>query len=767
MRKFSNWVTGIASILVLSIFGGIAFSFTLLPFAVLFNSATTGLNEAIAGDDIEAASINLSHISTLYANDGTTKLANFYTQNRIVVPMDKISQHMKDAIVAHEDRRFYQHNGIDLTGLIRAALTTFVFKSDQMQGGSGITQQYVKNLLINQKIQQDDPIGAYKAQEPTIFRKLREASQAMELEQKLTKDEILNGYLNIAPFGPNLYGVETAARRYFSVNAKDLNIVQAATIAAITKNPTSYDPTQHPQAATVQRDTVLDQMFSNGYITQAERDEAQAQKMEDILKLSDVPIGCQTAKGAAFFCDYIRNVVLNNPVFGENEDVRRKVLYTGGLNIVSTLDSKIQNLAEEEVFNRIPATDPSGVATAIVTIEPGTGKIKAMAQNREFDPAGDQEPGHTAINYAVDQTHGGSQGFSIASSFKPFILADWLLKGNSLNALINGTSRSFKATEWVCNQSAATWKPQNAGNANNFSMTVLKAVQISTNIPFLEMATKLGLCSIFKTAAQIGFKNAIKGQEDVTDESQMYASALLGTINASPLNIAESYATFASGGIHCDAIAIEKITTYTGEEVRVPEANCQRVLPEDVADAVTYALSTVITAPGALANGQGIEGHDAAVKTGTANDNQHLWAIGYTRQYCTAIWAGNPYWDMPLNNMTINGIFKYAWFGADLPIPMWHNYMTLIHEDLKNEPFAEVDPKFMVPGKWGKFPVIKPTPKPKPEPSPEPSKESPSPSPSLSPSPSPSNTVPDPDPSLTTPETNPVTPDPDPSIPTE
>jgi membrane peptidoglycan carboxypeptidase len=751
MRRISRWISSIAFIVVLTLFGGVAFSIALLPIGFLVNSATQGIGVAIEGDDIEVASVNLSHISTLYANDGETQLASFYTQNRIIVPLDSVAQVMQDAIVAHEDRRFYQHDGIDFFGLARAFVSTYLTRSGGTQGGSGITQQYVKNLLINQNLQDDDPIGAYKAQEVTIMRKIREAIQAIDLENKLSKDQILEGYLNIAPFGTNLYGVETAARRYFSTNASELTLVQAATIAAITKNPSSYDPSLHPQAATTQRNIVLDQMLSYGYINQAEHDDATASTMEETLKLSDVPIGCQAANGAAFFCDYITNVILNDSAFGETAKERRKLLYTGGLTIYSTLDPEMQSAAETEVFNRIPADDPSGVATAIVTVEPGTGKILAMAQNRYYDPAGDINPGYTAINYSVDQAHGGSQGFSIASSFKPFILADWLAKGNSLMTTINGASRTFKPSEWACNQSAASWKPENAGNANNVPQTVLKATQISTNVPFLEMSTKLGLCSIFKTAAAIGFKNAVKGKEDITDESQMYPSSLLGVLNASPLNMAESFATFASGGIHCSAIAITKILNIDGQELAVPNANCQRVLAEDVADAVSYALSTVLTAPGALGNGYALPGRDAGLKTGTANDNQHLWAVGFTKQLSTAVWAGNPYWDMPLNNISINGQFRYAWFGSDLPVPMWNHYMTAISEDMEVIPFGEVDAKFMVAGRWGKFVTPSPTP------SPSDATTTDSTITNLTPTPTPTATTPDPAPTTASPTPAPTT----------
>jgi len=381
----------------------------------------------------------------------------------------------------------------------------------------------------------------------------------------------------------------------------------------------------------------------------------------------------------------------------------------------------------------IPPDDESGVANAIVSVEPGTGAIKAMIQNRYYDPVDNDDLAYTAINYSTDEVHGGSRGFQTGSTFKTYIITDWVKTGNSLKTYINGTPRVFKPTEFgQCSLSIQEWTPVNISSSENYGQTVYQATQMSSNIPFVEMGTKNGLCSILSTAKKMGFKGAIAGQEDIESEQYYYPSTLLGTINTSPLSMAEGYATVASGGIHCDSIAINKITK-NNEEIPVPEANCQRVLSEVVANAVADVLKSVID------NGIGspfrVEDHTCGLKTGTTDDNYHLWTVGFCKQLSTAVWAGYPNFNQKLQYLTIGSLgYRYNWLSLDLPGPIWGDYMNKAMENYTDIPFEEVAEEFLVSGTWGKFPT--PTPSPTKSKSPTASATTePSPSPSSSPSP--------------------------------
>ncbi len=228
----------------------------------------------------------------------------------------------------------------------------------------------------------------------------------------MSKEEILQGYLNIAQFGRSVYGVETAARHYFGVSAKDLNYLQAATIAGITKAPSTYDPTADPEKAQNRRNVVLNTMYQQGYITKEEYDAGLATPIADTLAIQPLEAGCQASGGSAFFCDYVTKMIMSDPVFGETKADREALLYRGGLDIYTTLDPTMQAAAKHTRQPPSRPDDPSQIEDSIVTIEPGTGKILAMAQNRAFDNTQDPAPNTTAVNYSVDQAHGSCNGFA-------------------------------------------------------------------------------------------------------------------------------------------------------------------------------------------------------------------------------------------------------------------------------------------------------------------------------------------------------------------
>jgi membrane peptidoglycan carboxypeptidase len=631
----------------------------------------------------------LAEKSTVYAKDGTTKLAEFYTENRIVVPLDQVSDHMKNAVVAIEDKRFYEHGGIDPEGTLRAAVNNATGGSTQ--GGSSLTQQYVKNVLIEQAVRADDPIAVEAAKDDTIERKAREAKLAISLEQRMTKDEILQGYLNIAQFGVRVYGVETASLHYFGKHASELSIVEAATIAGVTNAPSRFDPVTSPVESEKRRNLVLKRMLDQDYITQQEHDQAVATPLPATLNVQPVTVGCQAANGAAFFCDYVTKVITSNPIFGETEKDRQAMLYRGGLEITTTLDPAMQSAAEANVQAAVPADDPSKLEDAIVSVEPGTGKILAMAQNRPYDASLEAPAGTTAQNYSADQAHGSSRGFSPGSSWKPFLLAEWLKSGRTLNESVNANRREWNVgRDFTASCSKLNvgekWNPNNSDGQGKGSMTVLAATANSVNTAYADMASQIDLCNLASTAESVGFSPSLSSKPDV----EVRPSMILGTQNTSPLHMAAAYATFASGGTYCEPIAITRIVDTDGKELEVPSANCDpNALDPAVANTVTYALQAVMT-DGSGKRSQ-LDGRPSAGKTGTAQLNTHTWFVGYTPQVSTAVWIGNAENDVEMRSngrgrFYINGVGKQWWFGSDLAAPTWRDYMNTV---LAGSPVAQ------------------------------------------------------------------------------
>ncbi|WP_368110441.1 transglycosylase domain-containing protein, partial [Bifidobacterium adolescentis] len=410
--------------ITLCVGGGVVTSIFFMPAVFAANNAAKAVIPSLAVEGIDFDVTSLPQRSTMYFNDGKTAFAEFYTQNREVVPLKKISKAMQQAVVAREDKRFFEHTGVDVQGVFRAFFQTYVRGGDQ-QGGSTLTQQYVKNVLSTQAREDDDPIAEYHATEDTVARKLREMLISVQIEKKYSKAEILQGYLNIAQFGRNnLCGVEMAAKRYFNVSASELNVTQAATIAAITKNPQNFDPSveANQKEAEHQRNIVLQLMHDQGYITsEKEFKDAINTPLKDTLNLQDVSSGCQSAiENTGFFCSYVVNQILKNKAFGKDDEAREKLLKEGGLKIVTTLDRNANNAAMQAANSTVPATDPSGFEVMIAAVKPGTGEILSFGINRTYDATDDARTDETktSMNYMVDQEDGGGMGFNVGSTWK-------------------------------------------------------------------------------------------------------------------------------------------------------------------------------------------------------------------------------------------------------------------------------------------------------------------------------------------------------------
>lgn len=668
--------------LTLCIAGGAVTSLLFLPAVVGINNTVKATIPSLSVEGIDFDVTSLPQKSRIYASDGKTVIASFYAQNRTVVPIKSISKYMQQAVVAREDRRFFEHSGVDVQGVLRAFVETYIKKGDT-QGGSSLTQQYVKNVLLVQAQEDDDPIAEYHATEDTVARKLREMLIAVQMEQKYSKAEILQGYLNIAQFGSNsLYGVETAAKRYFNTTAAKLTIVQSATIAAITKNPVQYDPSvkSNQKTSQEQRNIVLDLMYQQGFITKAQRDTAKATPIASTLDIQDVSsAGCQTAGDAAFFCSYVTKQILNSTEFGKTKAARQKLLNEGGLDIYSTMDVNANAAAMKAARDTVPVDDSSGFEVAIAAIQPGTGKVLGFGINRTYDAteAASKDSTRTSINYAVDEKDGGGEGWNVGSTWKPINMAAWLLAGHSLNESLT-TSTYYANSGFDCGNYKfhGYWSLQNSGGGTTSPETPLQGLVRSHNTTQASMVQKIGLCAVANTAKTMGYHNSPVGQESVYSSNSFNPPMIIGSVQASPLTMANVYATIAADGVECTPIAITKVVDTDGQQLKVPSANCHQAISKEVAQTVAYALNQgVVTSGGEAATTQLDNNRKTFAKTGT-NEDKYMLTAGFVPQVSAFVAVGNAEYQKSFNDMTINGTTHSTWYGMYIATPAWKEFMN-------------------------------------------------------------------------------------------
>ena len=670
--------------IMLAVCGGVAASVLFVPGVVGANKAAKAVIPSLKVENVDFDVTSLPQKSTMYARDGSTVIATFYNQNRIVVPLKKISKTMQQAVVAREDRRFWTHAGVDVQGVMRAFVQTYLVKGSQ-QGGSSLTQQYVKNVLLLQAQEDNDPIAEYHASEETVARKLREMLISVQMEKKYSKAEILQGYLNIAQFGNNLYGVETAAQRYFSVSAADLNVVQSATIAAITKNPSLYDPLveENQKESENQRNIVLKLMLQEGYITQKQYTEAVNTPLKDTLKAQDVNVGCQDTGDYAYFCDFVVHRIQNSEEFGKTRAERNKLLQEGGLKIVTTLDVEANSTMMETARNTIPPDDPSGMEIAMAAVKPGTGEVLSFGLNRYYDatPAAANDPTKTSQNYAVDLADGGGSGWTIGSSWKPINLIAWMEAGHSINDNLQ-TSTSYPTTDFACSNysgGADSWNVSNAMGAGtvNPESPFLGLVR-SHNTTQASMGAILKLCKVADTATELGYHDAATGE--TIDKTQVYTpSMMIGSVNVSPLTMASIFAVYASNGVQCNPIAISKVTDKDGNDLKVPSANCHQAVDKDIIQTLAYTLNQGTVRPdGAGWSFRLADGRKSFGKTGTSEDLAVSGGSFIPNQIAAFAVVGdaqNPYTNR-ISNIAINGRYNSYWDGSTIAAPAVTNFFN-------------------------------------------------------------------------------------------
>jgi membrane peptidoglycan carboxypeptidase len=618
----------------------------------------------------------LSQKSNIYASTdpadpvGTrVLLASFYEQNRVDVASDSISQFAKDAAIAGEDPRFIEHGGVDIQSSFNGAVQTLA--GGDTRGGSSITQQYVKNVLIQKcevMTDEEEADACYDdATKPTADRKLREMRLAIGIEKKYEKEDILRGYLNIAGYGGSVYGIEAAANYYFNTTALNLTLPQAASLVAIVNNPVKFQldrPDSETNGAAngyadnkFRRDYILKEMLKYDKIAQADYDAAVAAPVEPVITVPST--GCQTAGGSAYFCDYVTKILKSDPTFGADADARLANFKRGGFDVYTTLDLELQFAAENSLNKYVPKTYPGwDVAGVVSSVKVGTGEVLAMTQNKDYSqveqPAGSN---FTSINYNTDYATGGSGGFQPGSTYKVFTLAEWLKEGHALTERVDSRVKS----DWGTFQDSClgpqsygtTFAPRNDGGEGGPNESALRSTTRSINTGFVGMAKELDLCGIKNTAEAFDVHAADGG------DLGQNASSLIGTNYIAPLTMAVAFAGIANNGTTCTPIVIRSMVDSDGAELPVPKSTCTQSVSPEVAAGMQYAMATTTVGGGtAAASGSRTSPRVPIIgKTGTTDKAKDTWMSGSSSKVATVVGVVNVRGDSKNQRFTsLNGV---------------------------------------------------------------------------------------------------------------
>lgn len=534
--------------------------------------------------------------STIFAADGQTLTTLHSAENRDPVPLDRVAPDLQRSVVAIEDSRFFDHTGVDPRALVRA-ITRDAQAGDTVEGGSTITQQYVRNVILDDR-------------DKTFSRKAREAVLAVELERKYTKRQILERYLNTVYFGDGAYGVQAAAKHYFAKDAAALDLAESALLAGIIRSPEGYNPYLHPDDALTRRNVVLDRLLT---LRRTGLDAVDLARSEPLGVVAKSTPASDRQYPAGHFVERVKDFILTDHHFGATPEARRRELYEGGLRIETTLDPKLQADAERAISNVLTRTgrDPSG---ALVSIDPVNGHVLAYvggpdffgsAPDAEFDLAGQgvRQPG---------------------SSFKPFVLAAALQNGIPL-------TRTYAAPGSIVIKlpDSGDWRVKNYDGGGGGRENLVEATVNSVNTVYAQLIMDVGPQKVVDLAALMGIRTPLAA----------YPSAALGADGVSVLDMASAYATFAADGVHSDPVFVTRVTRADGTILYTAPVTRTRVISANLARTVTDVLQQVVQ------RGTGVKARldrPVAGKTGTAENWHDAWFVGYTPNVSTAVWVGYP-----------------------------------------------------------------------------------------------------------------------------
>jgi membrane peptidoglycan carboxypeptidase len=660
-RTVKGVLGGLLGLVGLSAVAGLLVTTSVTPVLAMAgiagNSAVTLFEDLPANLDVNAP----MEQSTIYATNPDTGenivLASFYEQNRVPVTYEQLSPTLINAILSSEDKNFYSHGGVNLGATVKAVIDNV--RGTSSRGASTITQQFVKNVQIQECEQKADTASETYSEDlqqcwldatnasgaDGVERKLQEMRYAIQIEKTSSKNDILLGYLNIANFGGTVYGIEAAARYYFSTSASDLTIAQAATLAGIVQNPNNLridrgegqNSAEDGYAVTLERrHYVLTRMLTDGKITQAEYDEADASPIEP--KITPSVQGCATAGQNAYFCQYVKSIIESDPIFGETRQDRSELLRRGGLKIYTTIDLRVQDPAAQAMADNAPGNmDNQYFGAAGVSLNTTNGNIIAMTQNTTFSETKTDDQAFTSLVFAGDKVHGNSTGFPVGSTYKLFTLIDWLEKGHSVRETLNGAvQKNLKMNVCGGTQTVDTAEIGNFGGNRGYTSNVLNFTAQSLNSGYFAMAAKLDICDINKVADRMGVTYGTG--EKVTDSNVPFD--VLGPKNISPMAMAAAYATVANGGTYCAPRAIEKVLNADGTEHEIPPVSCKEgVISPEVAATAAFALQGVMASGGTGSRANPFDGTPMIGKTGTHNRSGTM-MIESSTNVTTAVWAG-------------------------------------------------------------------------------------------------------------------------------
>ncbi|HZD00609.1 MAG TPA: transglycosylase domain-containing protein [Actinomycetes bacterium] len=592
----------------------------------------------------------LAQRSNIYAANGA-RLATLFDENRVYLPLKKIPKFVRDAVVAIEDDRFYEHSGIDWRGIARAAIADLKAGSIE-QGGSTLTQQYVKKIVLNDTSQ-------------TLDRKVREAALAVQLEKEMTKGQILEAYLNAVAFGEGTYGVAAAAQHYFGgKSVSKLTLAEAASLAATIKSPEVYKPTR-PKANLPRRDLVLDRMQELGFA-----------KPRDVAKAKKAALRTKSFKlsvNQPFFVDYVRGLLLNDHAYDKalgkvGSERRKKMVFQGGLKIYTTLDSRRQREAEASVREqlRAPSQREGRIDGALASVDPKTGRIVALVSGKDYKKS--------KVNLAT--LGNGSGGMQPGSSFKTFFVVAALEEGLP-------TTTTFFAPPEITDEvgdKCPGWgngKPGNADPAEAGNYNLYTATIHSVNTYFAQLAVKVGPSRGLEVARRMGISNAPKppGPDASEKERKNYSnwnvcSLVLGAKEVSVLDMASAYGTLANQGVHCEAYSIDRIIGPDGKALFKQKADCHQVVEPGIANQTVDILRDVVTS--GTGRAAALAGRPVAGKTGTTDEYRSAFFNGFTPQLATSVWVGIPRKPTPMRTLGPTG---GPVFGGTWPARIFQQYM--------------------------------------------------------------------------------------------
>jgi penicillin-binding protein 1A len=570
-------------------------------------------------------------------------------EDRVVVPLKDIPQVVQDAVIAIEDQRFWQHRGVDVKAILRAAYVN-AQRGYIEEGGSTITQQYVKQRMLSN--------------EQTFSRKFREAALAWQLEEELTKEQILTRYLNTVYFGEGAYGIQRGAQTFFSKKATDLNLSQAALLAGLIAGPDRWDPIDRPNASVGRRNLVLARMRELGMIEEGDYQAARSAPLELAPRLG------ARRYPASWFVDYVKHQILTSPRFGATYEDRYDFLFKGGLRIYTTIDLRVQRAAEAAVHGILAYPgDPYGALTAV---DPRTGFIKAMVGGRNYWVSR-REDRFAKLNLAT----GGSTGRQAGSAFKPFALIAALENGIPPYRTYPAPS-SIVLDEPPCGSEDFPWLVRNYDGASyGGSMTMEQGLISSVNVVYSQIIRDVHPQRVVDVAHRMGIRSRLRP----------YCSAVLGANEVNTLEMASAFGTLARLGRHVRPTAIERIEDSHGNVLFQANAEPRQVLNPAVADVATQILRKVILyGTGTAAN----IGRPAAGKTGTAQEWRDAWFAGFVPQLSAAVWVGFPQGQISMVGTRIGNVT-----GGSFPAQIWHAFMSAVTERMPVKEFKRPDDSYL------------------------------------------------------------------------